>query len=900
MNPNLKLTTNDWRWATWRDIPPEKLPAQEPFDFDAALKKIGKAKRYISPDHDFKLNPNMTREEAHFWLEAILYFAQSWRNFAEDAVQYLGGGQSAEAKYHGGLTLADVHNLVNNQKRHYFPNTPSTVLILHVLLDRDGFLRGLSEFKSHHYGASPHPFTLGFRKYILPYLTPEDRDAYRDAMQPYLGNWRLRESLSPIATTLGGLDTEIEAWLNMPKLSDQLASEIVFGLSNPTKMEEWVRQLNITFWDDNYMKAWIAHTETNALDHISTIVKDRSTKADAQKAFRFFNKVPVPESVPPVLDLWQASKVQGEALQWLLERPEIVVGTMVPLALGTGKYAKLAQKYIQRMIGSNQLEHIEALAPSLSEDDQARLNDMLTSYQESDLPLLDDETTPDWLKQETVMLVGGKKKPSKKITWVNLLELPALTIDGKQLNDDHLRAVLTRLSTETKRHPEGLLAQLREHITSAERDAFVIALFDMWMDNGAPSKNGWALKSMGLLGDDGVVFKLTPLIRTWPGMSQHTKAVSGLNALRDIGTDTALMSINGVAQKVKYQGIKKRAREAMDAIAKEMNLTKAALEDRIIPDCNLDENGQRTFDYGARQFTFVLSSDMKPMVRDEAKNKLRASLPKPNKKDDEILATQAQADWKLLKKQIREVAKVQAKRLEDAMTAQRRWTLADFQQFYIGHPLMIHIIRLLLWGGYDAEGELVGAFRISEDREFVDLDDEPITTESMASIGVLHAMELEESDQQEWGEVLSDYEIIPPFPQLGRRIGYLEPDEVDQKEITRFAEQKVEPVIMVNILEKSGWVRGAAQDGGVYFSHAKFYETANVTAIVRYEGIPMGYWDWDAQGIDSCFFVEGEKRPEGYREYKDEQMLRLGDVSPVVMSETLRTLHAIASKAGDQ
>ena len=102
---------------------------------------------------------------------------------------------------------------------------------------------------------------------------------------------------------------------------------------------------------------------------------------------------------------------------------------------------------------------------------------------------------------------------------------------------------------------------------------------------------------------------------------------------------------------------------------------------------------------------------------------------------------------------------------------------------------------------------------------------------------------------------------------------------------------------MVSILEKSGWQRGPAQDAGMYYSHAKYHSFADVTAIVRYYGAPMGYWDFDKQGIDACFFVKGDHHPEGYASYKEAEMLPLSDVPPVVLSETLRILHAIAGKA---
>ena len=53
--------------------------------------------------------------------------------------------------------------------------------------------------------------------------------------------------------------------------------------------------------------------------------------------------------------------------------------------------------------------------------------------------------------------------------------------------------------------------------------------------------------------------------------------------------------------------------------------------------------------------------------------------------------------------------------------------------------------------------------------------------------------------------------------------------------------------------------------------------------------------DWDDQGIDACFFVPGICTPEMYPDHK--KAIPLGRVDPVVLSEVLGTLGAIASKA---
>ena len=167
-----------------------------------------------------------------------------------------------------------------------------------------------------------------------------------------------------------------------------------------------------------------------------------------------------------------------------------------------------------------------------------------------------------------------------------------------------------------------------------------------------------------------------------PDRSISAIAVLGLEILRTIGTDTALMQLNGIAQKVKFQGLKNKAKEMMEAIAKDRGMSSAELEDRIVPDLGLDATGSRTFDFGPRQFRMVLDADLAPMIK-ETDGKLRGDLPKPSAKDDASLATAAVDAWKLLKKQVKETLKIQGPRLENAMVMGRRWSLADFTKLIV-------------------------------------------------------------------------------------------------------------------------------------------------------------------------------------------------------------------------
>lgn len=294
---------------------------------------------------------------------------------------------------------------------------------------------------------------------------------------------------------------------------------------------------------------------------------------------------------------------------------------------------------------------------------------------------------------------------------------PVLKANAQSLPDSallHLGEML-RFPQEEALYP-GLL-QVKDVCSADSLAGFAWDLFTAWQTAGAPSKESWAFTALGVLGNDDTARKLTPLIRAWPGESQHKRATVGLDILAAIGSDIALMQLNGIAQKLKFKALQERAKEKIADIAESRELTVAELEDRLAPDLSLDDNGSLLLDFGPRQFTVSFDETLKPFVRDVSGSRLK-DLPKPNKSDDESRADEAVNRYKLLKKDARTVAAQQVARLESAMCLRRRWSPENFQLFLVEHPLVRHLTRRLIWGVYSAENQLLACFRVAEDNSY--------------------------------------------------------------------------------------------------------------------------------------------------------------------------------------
>ncbi len=479
---------------------------------------------------------------------------------------------------------------------------------------------------------------------------------------------------------------------------------------------------------------------------------------------------------------------------WLLRHRIATLPYLLPTALGTpGKPRDAAEAMLRTLAGHEGTDAVVAETKRLAGEEAA---DGVARILATD-PL---ELLP--------------KKPPVPGAWADPAALPQILLRDKEfaLSTASTADVLTMFALGTPDEPYGGVAQVAEACDPASLAEFGWAVFEAWRKAGMPSKDGWALTALAAVGDDETVRRLSPIIRAWPGEGGHARAVTGLDVLAEIGTDVALMHLNGIAQKVKFSGLKARAKEKIELVAAKLGLTAEQLADRLVPDLGLADDGTLVLDYGPRKFVVGFDEALRPTVSDEDGTR-RKALPKPGAKDDQDLATAAYQRFAGLKKDVRTLAADQILRLERAMVTGRRWSHEDFASYFSGHPLLWHVVRRLVWGVYDQAGTLAGAFRLAEDRTLADVDDETYTPPEGTTVGVAHPIHLGDT-LAGWAEVFADYEILQPFPQLGRPILALTDEERGALTLARFTKTTVS-VGKVLGLTKRGWERTMPQDGGV-------------------------------------------------------------------------------------
>ncbi|EFG1846926.1 WGR and DUF4132 domain-containing protein [Escherichia coli] len=565
-----------------------------------------------------------------------------------------------------------------------------------------------------------------------------------------------------------------------------------------------------------------------------------------QEGFAVANYFAATELAPAVARAFNKLKtLRQDASSWLLKYPQHAITGLLPAALGKAGEAQDNARAALRMLTEN--GHQPLLQEIARRYNQPEVTDAMNALLALDP--LDNHPT----KIPTLPTFYQPSLWTRPLSKANAQSLP----DSALL---HLGEML-RFPQEEALYP-GLL-QVKDACTTDSLAEFAWDLFTAWQTAGAPSKESWAFTALGVLGNDDTARKLTPLIRAWPGESQHKRATVGLDILAAIGSDIALMQLNGIAQKLKFKASQERAKEKIANIAESRELTVAELEDRLAPDLGLDDNGSLLLDFGPRQFTVSFDESVKPFVRDASGSRLK-DLPKPNKTDDETLVEEAVNRYKLLKKDVRTVAAQQISRLEAAMCQRRRWTAEQFSLFLVEHPLVRHITQRLMWGIYDADNQLTSCFRVAEDGSFSDGQDTPFTLEQ-GNIGIPHVLEIPTMQAAEFAQLFSDYELLPPFRQLDRPWSELSDSEKSSGDLQRWAGRQAASGRVAGLMNK-GWQRGDVLDGGGYYSFYKAVDDGYVELSVTpgfCVGLPVTEIS-DSQTIDHIHLYKQTSRKSVY------------------------------------
>ncbi|MFD0850659.1 DUF4132 domain-containing protein, partial [Actinomadura adrarensis] len=175
---------------------------------------------------------------------------------------------------------------------------------------------------------------------------------------------------------------------------------------------------------------------------------------------------------------------------------------------------------------------------------------------------------------------------------------------------------------------------------------------------------------------------------------------------------------------------------------------------------------------------------------------------------------------------------------------------------------------------------------------FADAGDEALELPDGASIGIAHPLDLGDRIPA-WSEVFADYEILQPFPQLGREVHALTDEERASGRLARFEGITV-PAHTVLGLTRRGWERGMPLDNGAerWISKPVPGGTDGLHVVIDLEwGISVGLGaDQEDQPLGAVWINDA---PGDF--WNDDRLRHtFGELDPVTASEVLADLAWLA------
>ena len=305
-------------------------------------------------------------------------------------------------------------------------------------------------------------------------------------------------------------------------------------------------------------------------------------------------------------------------------------------------------------------------------------------------------------------------------------------------------------------------------------------------------------------------------------------AVTALDILANIGTDFAIRSINSILLKTKYKPLLARASDILETIADVRGLTKAELDDRLVPTLGLDVAGQITLDFGSRTFTVSADEKLKPLLINEENKRLKV-LPKAAKPDDKAMVKEATAQWKTFKAELRAEASTQLLRFERAMIDGRRWTGSDFKSLLVEHPLLQHLVKRLIWAEY-RDGKLVKTFWVDIDGALLTNKDKPFELADSACVELPHPLHMK-GQIKNWVACFAQHKFRQPFPQAGRQF-FVRKDDISKDCFG--VDGARAPTKVFRGMKAKGWKQEIG-DAGCIWGYYK--ELSGGTASVEFDGV---------------------------------------------------------------
>ena len=386
----------------------------------------------------------------------------------------------------------------------------------------------------------------------------------------------------------------------------------------------------------------------------------------------------------------------------------------------------------------------------------------------------------------------------------------------------------------------------------------------------------------------------------WRWQGGHRAQLAALmTALAANGHPDALALLQSAARSHDMRSIQKTATALLEQVARWRGWSADELADRMIPTAGFDDDGALRLSYGGRT-VIARPTPQGGVVLTDAGGKTLKSLPAARAPDDSEGADAAKRRLGSARRQVKAVMSLQTARLYEAMCASRTWPAPEWRELLAGHPLVGRLVTRLIWEALPAaapppDGAARAAravapppadsaagvrFRPAEDGALLGADDAAVELAPGAAVRLAHRTALSGAEADAWRRHLADYEVSPPFDQLGATAPDVPADAVA---IQSPGGRRVTTVFALRrAATRRGYRRAPAGDGGWFWNYLKEFPSLGLTATINFSGARLPEED------GPCAVDDLEVRRGG-------APVALGRVPPVLLAECCADFAALAA-----
>jgi hypothetical protein len=441
---------------------------------------------------------------------------------------------------------------------------------------------------------------------------------------------------------------------------------------------------------------------------------------------------------------------------------------------------------------------------------------------------------------------------------------------------EQLGRLLLALMQRANRLPRRA-RQILAHLSAGQRSDFALLGVDGWIAENGANEHLWLLQAMKEYGDERAANALVKAVKDWK-KTRTQKSALAIAQLCELPGDYGCFQARELWQNGKLTtSIKASASAALAAAAERRGLSAETFLEALAPAFGMGRQGL-LLDVGPYSYNVRIRPDLSLVVFDPA-GKASKSLPKAHASEDKGKRELAENQFKALAKNLKPTLRQQGQRLLRALQLGHSWPAGNWQRLFVEHPLLNIIAQNVVWSALAEDGMPLQRFRPDAGGGLLGLDDEAYRLPERCTVHVTHPMELDAAEHAAWVAHFADYELVSPIEQWDTPVQQASREERQAGKALRIRGKVVSRGRLSSLLERWGYLKGAAEDGGMFHQHTWSLDGDGWQVTLLHGAINAGYFDADDQ-------IELEELVVYQRIGDELQARHLGDL-PAALCNTL-------------